>query len=1066
MKKQSHKLAFKAALSLFLTIQSIAAFAFTPIKGAILKEYKGAKKLMARPATDLLDKEKGRAYLPFELQQKFEDSEGLLDISVIDPEPSDIWSPQVMDMPLKVHNDMIESSIPVASNQLETLHYVESFINEDSFHRFTIEKYDETGLPFNYNIFVGRSVHNVLLRRNLLRKLGYKVPATKHIEKAFINFEDEDAKKSFLKAFKENTPLTDEYRYIKMEKKTQIILQDFIITESIEPIYNFSLGYMDASIIKGRRIMNALLLPFNLVDAPESLNMFSWSPGRIISENIYLPHVNSSMFSTTWHDAQWMTRRILNLKKKDWVEIVEESALPPTIQVILLEKLLSRRDSLSNLFDIDAIELQKTAAEDINNGNCLIEGKVICKDWEGHGEHFAHGDPESPLSNSEMMSFLKSKGLGVLIDSAMAAFNNKIPFLSTDMAGKNKAAIDKILADSLAESLTSGNPQVVPLTTWAFPIFQGKGILSRNIIAGAFMGTDNQIQIVDSIGFSVGAGMFMGVVGLPSYMPSAGVSALANYSRTYSHIKPITSTQKALKEKFKNVAVPLLKKKFGKFFKEIIQDDFNQRPEKEQIKVINKALGLFKESMEVGESILITDTIGAGVTAQASASIKFLTLSLGVSPDIIVVSRLHIRRSSEDTIQIYKDFGNLSSVGINLGIAAGVPIVNTSVKFSKGNAKTKFMKVDINPRNPKVIENLSALKSALVSGSLKKLKRMQKPWVIKHKIGQNDSRLGIFTLRMNKIKNKNYLTLKAPSGEEKTFFRRYVGKTVGNDYQAYTAELISYFTGKLLNNTVDLSGLGGGNPGNSFYGTAKNTIATFEGEVNKAGAITKPFVKIKKMYNGWRIKRKKAIRLLKKMKKHYGMTVFNPKVLNNTEKLFLYNISVDFNFYKEGITHMLGMKKADVKKLFKKHNGTFDAGAEESKKIFIGSGVKRFLRQQKKALKFWKTKKHHKYSDHLVKMLTIVQKKLSATGITKMMGGIANFYVSGQIEGFRDGSEDADSEMRGHYQFLNNPYISNSIGEFGEGGVASLRGPIAPFIQRSGMTSSEFYLSWLLGRVY
>ncbi len=41
-------------------------------------------------------------------------------------------------------------------------------------------------------------------------------------------------------------------------------------------------------------------------------------------------------------------------------------------------------------------------------------------------------------------------------------------------------------------------------------------ILSRNIVTGTYLGTDNLVQLADSVGVVVGAGVFAGTTGLPT----------------------------------------------------------------------------------------------------------------------------------------------------------------------------------------------------------------------------------------------------------------------------------------------------------------------------------------------------------------------------------------------------------------------------------------------------------------------------------------------------------------------------------------------------------------------
>jgi hypothetical protein len=1048
---------------LFTILFSVSAWAYYPIAGGIPKEEKSPV-LLSPPATDLYNYKENRVYLPFEVAQLFETSDGQIDLSDIDPDPTtDVWKPgRVIESVVEL-NAKTDEQIEV-QDFLDEVNYVSSMENYIGTHRFSVEKSVDMGgfsIPKTFTVYAGRNVHNILLRKNLLRKIGYQVPAIKYVKKLVVHFESKEQKKDFLNAFSNNTPLSDHKRWITVEKDRKLILQDIVITEPIEAIYNFALGYMDESVPQGRRLINSLIVPFNLVDIPESINQFQWSAGRVVSENIYLPHEFAESFQATWHDARWISKKILELKESEIDEIVDEAFFPPTIAVIVKAKIKSRRNSISRLFDIDAEEFH--IRENYSNGDCLIDNKVICEDWEGYAARFAYGDPESPLSASELTSFVKSKGWSTLLDAGMSAINFGIEKLISGTLPQTD--VGTITSNVLA-NLQKNQDGVYPLTTWSAPILQGKLILNRNLIAGSFLGTDNILQLVDTIGFSVGAGVYGGAAGLPGFLNStaiAGGSAAANIQRTYSHIRPISSVQKSLKYSFKNAAVPFLMRKYGKYFKEITSDNFNSLDSQLQVKRIANALEEFKKELEVGESLLITDTLGAGVNGQINGQLYYVNFKVGVGTDYMVLSRLHIHRKSENEIQIYRDFGNLGSVSIGLSAGVGIPILSASVKFSKGRARTKFFKIPLNEKNPKIIDYLTSLKSVFFTGSTRKLKRVQKPWELKHKFKQTDSRLGIFTLRLNRIKNNTYFSLREPkNGEVKNFYRRYEGDTVGNDYQAYVNELFMYFTGKALGTEFGISGLGGGNPGNSFAGKAQNKVVTFESEILPGGKLGNHMVKVTRIWNGWKMKRKKAKKRLEKLKRKYRFRFYSDEVLNNVDHLFLYNININFLFYPEGIDHALRVTEDEVKEIFKKYNSEFDPGSSESKKLFGTAGHKIFLRHREKVIQYLDTREYGKISKHLNKMLEVVEKKLAMEGMKRLFGGTENFFVYAKIDGFRDGNEDATND----FSFMEDPYVSHSLGEFGAKGLSTLRGPFAEVLSKTGMTTSELTIQWLLGRVY
>jgi hypothetical protein len=1002
-------------------------------------------------ATDL--SYQGRTLTQNEAYQLLQNSLEKFDLSLLDPENnSDVWGRQ---SDLSV---ITEQSIPI--DYMDELDFQEEFISTNEFHRFNVTTKRSSDF---YTLYIGKNIHSVLMRRELLKKLGYHTPPIKYLKQVRINFADVLEKNLFVRSLSENTMTDPNERWIVSNPKNEafIIVQDLVATLSVEPIYNFAFAVMDKSIAQDLRSINALIVPFNLVYFEESVNMMPWSAGRIVSNRVYLPGPSTDEFNTKWEDARWITRKILELTRQDFQEIVAASNAPKSVQALLIEKILARRNSLSQLFDIDTIEFK--IQSNLTNGEHLVDGKLSNIKWEGYGTRFAQGDPDSPLSGSEVFSMIKSKALSTAIDAVVTSINS-IPFLSTDIEAKNQSEIDKILAEALAQSIQSGLAQEIPVKSWTYPVASGRLLLSRNIIAGSYLGTDNIIQLADTIGVSISAGLFTGVAGLDQPLGGFGVSTAANFTRSYTHLKPVSSIQKSLKYPFKNMAVPMLKHRYGKFFSEIGSAKFLDKPETEQQEIITRAMDLFTKEMEVGESILVTDTLGVGANLQAAATITpWLTIPAGVSPNQTVIARLHIHRKDEKTIQVYKDYGDMTSFEISLGLNVAIPVVRSSAKFARGSAKTNFFAVTLDKNSPKIIDELRALKNVLYTGVLASLKRVQKPWVLKHKFKENEQKVGIFTLRFNRIKSHTYMSLTPPDqSQEKNFFRRYKGHSIGNDYLSYANDLLGFLSGKLLSTNFNMSGLGGGNPGNSINGKAKNKISTFEAEINSNGKLERPMIKITRLWNGWRIKQAKAIKILEKMRRDYQFRFFSKDVLNDTKKIFLYNITLNFHFFPEGIAHLRTLSEEQIKFIFKTYYKKSQGREEENQSKLFGNGALAFMKQIEKSQKYDHKDKHHEYSNAMIEALEIAETKLSLAGIKALLGGEENFFIVAKIDGFRHGAEDANNK----FDYTTDPYMSHSLGEVGVFGPAVTRGPLAEFMDLTGMIQGEFYINWLMGRIY
>lgn len=91
-------------------------------------------------------------------------------------------------------------------------------------------------------------------------------------------------------------------------------------------------------------------------------------------------------------------------------------------------------------------------------------------------------------------------------------------------------------------------------------------ILSRDIILGNYLGTDNLVQLADTFGASAEVGVFAGIEGIGADL-AGSVKVSTSLVRSFSHVKPVRNLKESLKEPFKNIFVNLLKKSLkDKFF--------------------------------------------------------------------------------------------------------------------------------------------------------------------------------------------------------------------------------------------------------------------------------------------------------------------------------------------------------------------------------------------------------------------------------------------------------------------------------------------------------------------
>lgn len=993
---------------------------------------------MNDPAVDLT--RNSEVLMPDEVHTLREQTKGRFDISTLNPvESSDLWkNVYVKDLPSD-QNPIID---------MDEVDYHSPVLSPSGVFRFNIE--NNAGDGRLYTVMLSKTVHSVLLAKGLLRKIGYQIPDIKYLPRVVVRFKDETEKKSFI-SYLENVAFAGAAKNWIVEEleDNKLMLQDLIVMDSNHAIYNLAVG-VTSDMIQGRRLLSSLAVPLSIVNLTESVNMLRWNAGAINNKQVILYHDQLDQFQCSWDDARWITRRIEKLTRDDWDEIVSGSHLPKSVQMILLEKMISRRNSVMKLFNIDAKEMKIEA--EVSNGVELVKGKLTQQNWPGYASRFAYGDPDSPLSSSEIKSWVYSKALSTLMDSVVS-YINQLPYLGTDVNKINNQKFEENIASAVAKSIAEKKPAEVPLKAWIFPTFRGQLIVNRNLVTGTYLGTDNLVQLVDTVGVAMGAGAFVGTMGLPTPI-QAYASGEALYVRSYAHLRPVTSIQKALKYSFKNILVPLVKFDYGKKLHQaaVLQAEPGAS-EEAKAAAFEKAIKPFKDSMEVGESIVVTDSVATYIGAQVAAGYdKLFRASLGLVPGHMVVHRFHVHRKSEYDYHIYKDLGHVGSLGANLNIDTLIPVLKLSYKKSIGNASVKHYSLNLSPKNPEAIKNASLLRRAIVWSSTGDIEDdvNKKPFIVRHHFKESNPSINLFFWQWQWQDAITNISVTNPMGDTRWFRRFYKGKTSGRNYQKYVTDTINHWVNLIFDYKAGLNDTSS-NPGYSIKGVAETKIAIFDEEVDNKGKMIEPFVRISRVNNGWAINRKKANEVLTRMTNRYRHSFWNAPILNDTQRIFLYNISLNMLFYRAGIEFLFKLKEDEIKRIYRTHKSFENLVMSPAKIDDSDTGVKTFLKYMKKFRKNEAEGDEEDANEYLLKAFSHAEDNLTVAGISALMGGDTNFFMSSRIEGFREGDEDGDRSL-----------ISSSLGEFGS---AQMMGPIVHLQRSTDMMEGEFFIYWMMSRL-
>ncbi len=1008
------------------------------------------------PANDLVFN--GQTLLPDEALELYERSNGKFDLSQLNPEESDLWQ-----------NKQQEPLDTIEIDPFSSFEFVGLDLSGNELFIFTARQINAQGIAKVYKIIISRTSHNILMRKALLEKIGYRVPSIKHVPGMVLQLEDQKTKERFISTL-QNATMASSARWVTQQTENQLTLQDVLILDSQEEIYNLAMGFIFSDTINGRRSLNALLVPYSLTSLDESINSISWLAGRIEDKQVLLPYTMAEEFAPSIDDARWIMRRIANLGRDDWQDIVEAGQLPGPVQTLLLEKLLARRNNAVEMLGIEAPLFEINTK--VSFPPHLVDGILNKEFFEGYGRRFAYGAAENPLTSKDMLAYLQSKGMSSLLDTAMNYLNDQ-DFLRTNIEDKSKAAIEEIVAKSLIDAAKEGTAESLKLATFSFPFIEGKFILNRQLDVKADIIDQGLLYLKDSIGVSVGGGLFIG--GISDALPvNAKFKAQAHISRTYAHSRPVLSLKKANKYPFKNLLVPLLKSQYAKKLDKLLNADREQLSAEEQETLIKEVLDLFNANMETKESFVITNSLVFDSQVVAQATFKLLGIELGADVNELMISRLHIYKAAEKEIHIYKSFGEASAFTIGVGAQVVLPIVKFQNKNKRGTAQTKFHSLNLDPYNPQIIDRLFALKAVLQKGSLERLEAMKKPLVIKHKFKEAENRLNLIVFDWKHQRSTTNMEITAPDGEIMNFFRFYDGDVVGLDYQSYADDLLNFLIGKIINTDVSVVlSTASANPGFTFMGKAQNKIVTYEGITEDKKTVHSPFIKLTRIWNGWKTKSKNIEKLVKKIEKRLRFDLFSENFMAGVKKVFLYNLNLNYFFHQEGIEHMRGLSEKSIKNIFRKYTDKdyLDTDEQEEtddelnedeteEKVRFFSGEKRFLRFLKKAEKYEAKGNLKKHAKYLIKAIKIAERKLSVAGLIKLVGGEENLFIISDLDGFREGDENGDQTQRGPYEV--SPTNSNTLGEIGD---HRLSGPFGYLMQKTNIKNSELFVNWIMGRI-
>lgn len=848
------------------------------------------------------------------------------DLSFLDPAENDVWTNTKLSAV-----DTSTSAFPKEGTPFEYKETVK--LNPEGWFRTQIQSVGSDGVTRFYRLVMSLNVHQALMRAALLRKLGYPVQSPQWYKKATVKFADANARKNFIGQISTQAGLVDHKRWVlsEDEKTNEVVLQDVMLEPStiIVPT-NWYMGSLAAPLIKGRRTMRALLVPFAFLDVPESVNMYSWEPSQFINENLIFTHKYADAFDeTTLDDVRWIIERIGRLSASDFNEIVAAGKYPQDIAAVIYEKTLARRNNL-----VVQAGVQKRISEPQFPVNLKVtvgsvdQGKVTQEKYDGYALRFTHGDPESPLQTDDIVRFVKIEATSSLIHQLAALVNEKLEYFPMDKLLQQRSK--NLFQDFLNYIKTNPTkPYNQPISTWGGPVGGASVNASRSIVTGSYFGdqsSDFRVSLVDQISAGARVGYFIGVDGIPKVIP--GIGANLSVIRSYVHVRPIPSMQAASKRDWDELWVPGFMKGLSAMLmaEEGTQDDGKAD---ERLKNMGDNVAKFLEELKDNESFTITDTIALGENASLVIPLTTIlgidpvsyaaTITLGASANQVVLRRTTFTREN-GFIKIYLQNIQSQMAGVQMDLNLWMNIMRMGYQNKWGQAQTRAYHLDEKPTEEKALRNtILAVKGVLAANNSELLEANFHPYELDHRTKSQISDGKFLFWRWTNIEEWHRVKVRPPKDPEKgiidtakyqrTLFSHRILRRTGRNYYNFLGDILD---GLVQTSTFwkpgILSGGGGSNPKDSFFGSARWTTVATEAEVTK-GREGNPVTTVENFWSGWDLSKADLFKTIDSLDARVrgldlALPLIDRNVFNDMLRLQLYEIRSTFIVYESAMQNL------------------------------------------------------------------------------------------------------------------------------------------------------------------
>lgn len=844
-------------------------------------------KTVKKPSSDLIDKsgkniDVGEASA---LAQRGDD------LSLLNPSPNKLWQDQKYPAveTSKLNYPEANAGVLLLSDEASMLGTymgrVQSRQNPSAFFRMTVSRFTQSAL----------------MRAAFLRKLGYYIPSPKSYRNLRVFFKDEAEKEKFLESAQMPPVLNDfeSRKWVLEDDKTNhsLVLADAVLEPSTSDYFDLQWGFAPnpknpnqlpfVQLLSTSRVYRSLIVPYALVDVPESINRYSPKFASILSGHIVLTHPSAESFSAvSYEDLRWLVRRMVSWTKQDYLEIVQAAGYPMELQGLVYAKMLYRVRDLFRAVKLKTEQPIVLPNLNITTPSGLVKNGKVTKEFvPGYPQRFAHGDRESPIKDGDFQRYLTIQGKTSVISSLLAEMSKRLQFFTTDQAAEKR--VDTIRQRIIDHVKTKPlEPLYQKVEAWGGPLGGLNAYATRHVSSGTYNESAATIQLVDNLSVSASLGYFFAIDGVPMVRPGGGANV--NVLRDYTHVRPLLSIEEGTKIEWKNLIVPAFMRNLAQVLKstEAIPGKKDEPPK--------QPLDAFLADLREGEVFTITDSIALSTYAQISASFDVLmgitplsvinSISLGADGTRVILRQTSITRTKEG-IQVYVRDQSSKVFGVTFDVNLFVNLLKYRAQVQYTDLHTDAFIIDYNPEYAGMIDSSQTdqrfvkdfvytrdnLKPALLALFAHNETEFlysrfdHKRFDLTHQFKTGETKLSILWYRANKFVEDHLVKIQyprdpsapelKPADEEVVLFSNKAGELEGTDIVGFSLDalerVLNHFSPKFQFN---LEAPDSPNPANVPFGSAYWRIVNSEADLStKVEALSDVSI-VQHVWGGWGMK--------------------------------------------------------------------------------------------------------------------------------------------------------------------------------------------------------------------